>query len=98
MRKQYDLPRGLSGWGQFAKHGKQETCTGAVAEGALAFCIANSGVAQCLKHWAHSPKVRGSKLRCPISGTLTMSICLWRGCEHICAIEGPPGYTAHDQT
>ena len=41
---------------------------------------------------------RGSKLRCGISSALTMSICPWRGCEHICADEGPPGYTAHDQT
>jgi hypothetical protein len=96
--KQCDLPRGLSGWGQFAQHGKQETCTGAIAEVALAFGIANSGVAQCLQHWAHNPKVRGSKLHCAISSALTMSICLRRGCEHMCTNEGPPGYTAHEQT
>jgi hypothetical protein len=75
-RKQNALLRGRWGWGQFAKHGKQETCTGAVARGALAFCIANSGVAQYLTGWAHNPKVRGSKLRCAISSALKMSICL----------------------
>ena len=49
-RKQNDLRRGPWGWGQIAKHGEQEACTGAVADGALAFGIANSGVARKLTH------------------------------------------------
>jgi hypothetical protein len=97
-RKQDDLRRGPWGWGQIAKHGEQEACTGAVADGALAFGISYSGLAQYLKRWAHNPKVRGSKLRWAISSALNMSICLRRGCEHFCANEGPPRYTAHDQT
>ena len=99
-RKQSYLLRGPWGWGQFAKHVEQETCIKAVTEGALAFVIADSGVAQYLTRLAHAhnPQVRGSKLCCAISSALTMSICLRRGCEHSCADEGPPGYTAHDQT